>query len=90
MPDDPIVITSDAEKWRLVCRADELHGADEAHTNWFPIDGKFRCWSCAQARQAHPEIDPEYDQLRDRRTGRLVSRDDIVLAIERGKSATGV
>ena len=87
MEDRPIRITSIAEKWRLECPNGEI---GEGHTNWFPIDGVFRCEGCVEQRRTDPTVDPQYTHLRDKKTGELVAREDIVLAIDRQPSATGV
>lgn len=85
-----LTIGSAAEKWRLRCLADERYGLAEGHSNWFPIDGVFRCRSCAEQARTNPQVDPEYEVLKDTRTGGYVSRHEIVLAIERQPTATGV
>lgn len=75
-----VTIDSAVEKWRYRCLAPDRYGLAEGHTNWFPIDGVFRCRSCAEQARTDPAVDPEYAFLRDTRTGELVARDDIRLA----------
>lgn len=76
----PHRITRQREKWRYECLISDTVG--ESHTNWFPINGHFRCRSCADLRATgHEGVEPEYHQLRDKSTGELVSRGEIVLEI---------
>lgn len=72
MSDGSIRISSTVQKWRYRC--------PEGHTNWFPIDGKFRCRSCAKNRNAGADVDPEFEHLHDQETGEQLSRADVVLA----------
>jgi hypothetical protein len=85
-----ITIGSPAEKWRLRCLADERYDLAEGHTTWFPIDGVFRCRSCAEQARTDPDVDPQYDVLKDTRSEQYVARRDVVLAVERQPRATGV
>ena len=80
MQKQKFTIASQAEKWRFECRHGEEPG--EGHTTWFPINGHFRCRACADLRRTRPEITPEYDYLRDKITGELVSREQVVLATD--------
>lgn len=89
MPDE-IHITATHEKWRFRCLAPERYGAMDGHTNWFPIDGVFRCAQCAEEARTNPEVDPEYDQLFDKRSEQLVSREAIDLDVSAKPSPTGV
>lgn len=84
------IITADHQKWRYRCLADDRYGLDEGHSNWFPINGVFRCWSCAQQARTNPEIDPEYAALRDTRTGELVKRHEIILDTQPDPTTTRV
>lgn len=74
-------ITSQHEKWRFWC------DPDRQHTNWFPIDGKFRCAECAKQRNTNPSVDPEVEQLYDQVTETYVSREQIKLDINPRPSA---
>lgn len=87
---DTIRITAAHEKWRFECLATDRYGAREGHTNWFPIDGKFRCIGCSEAARNDPEINPEYERLRDKKTGEIVERDEIELAIGPSPTPTRV
>lgn len=71
-----ITIRSPHEKWRLVC--------DEGHTNWFPIDGHFRCQQCARLRLHDPEVDAEKWTLWDKKEERHVTREQVELKIGDG------
>lgn len=75
-------ITRQREKWRFECLVTDELG--DGHTNWFPINGHFRCRGCSDLRANGVAVEPEYDQLRDKVTGDLVSRGEIVLEIQRG------
>jgi len=87
----PITIASQAEKWRLRCLANERYpDVDEGHANWFPIDGIFRCKTCAKQARTDPRVDPEYEVLMDTSTGEYLARHDVVLAVERQPAPTGV
>lgn len=78
-------ISTIAEKWRLECPNGDV---GEGHTNWFPIDGVFRCQGCAELARHDPERQTEYPSLRDKKTGRLVEREQVVLATgTRGRAA---
>lgn len=80
-------ITTLVEKWRFECPRGERAG--DGHTNWFPIDGVFRCKGCAELRNAGEDVEPETAKLRDKKTGRLVEREEIELDVQRGRRATG-
>lgn len=82
----PIQIETIAQKWRFECPNGDV---GEGHTNWFPIDGVFRCHGCSDLRVHDPTIEPEYEFLRDKKTGRLVSREELELKIERGPAKAG-
>jgi hypothetical protein len=71
------VIQSKASKWRYRC--------PQEHTNWYPIDGKFRCRTCASDR----DRDPEYRALVDTKTDERVPREEIELDVHRGGQVHG-
>lgn len=79
-------ISSIVEKWRFECLYADCTG--DSHTNWFPINGHFRCRTCAEFRNADPGVEAEYDKLRDKRTGELVQREDIILETRKGVART--
>lgn len=60
-----------AKKWRYAC--------PEGHTNWYPINGHFRCRSCAKHAEAGADVDPEFHELHDKQTGAALDRDQIRL-----------
>lgn len=64
----PHRITTLVEKWRFECPRGSEPG--DGHTNWFPIDGVFRCKGCAELRNAGEDVEPETARLRDKKTGR--------------------
>ena len=77
MPREEHKITSHPEKWRYGCPT------PREHTNWFPINGHFRCHGCAELRAAGEDsIEPEFDELRDKKTGELIPRSEISLAVD--------
>lgn len=81
-------ITRYREKWRFECLISSTVG--DSHTNWFPINGHFRCRTCADLRAAgHRDVSPEYNQLRDKTTGELVGRGEIMLDIQQGPAVEG-
>lgn len=80
--DGRVTIDSAVEKWRYRCLAPDRYDLPEGHTNWFPIDGVFRCRSCAEQARTDPAVDPEYAHLRDMRTGELVAREEIRLTAD--------
>ncbi|MFB6299102.1 MAG: hypothetical protein ABEH65_02460, partial [Halobacteriales archaeon] len=67
-------ISTIPKKWRFVC--------PKGHSNWFPIDGVFRCQTCAEQARLDPEIEPEFEQLKDQETGERVDREQIVLDVD--------
>lgn len=83
MPSNEHTITRPVEKWRYVCPT------PREHTNWFPINGHFRCKGCAELRNAGAsEVEPEHDHVRDQRTGELIPREEITLAIDSTQPAS--
>jgi len=86
MSEEMHVVTSTHEKWRYECPNGE---PGEGHTNWFPINGVFRCKGCSELRKKNPDIDPEYEELRDKKTGEIIPREQITLDIDRPKASSG-
>lgn len=60
--DDP---TGTGHKHRWECPA--------GHKSWERINAHVFCHACSQERHLNPEVDPEWDELRDTRTGELVA-----------------
>lgn len=82
MPQEDHVVTAPHEKWRYCCPT------RREHTNWFPINGHFRCKGCAELRAAgNASVEPEFDALRDKQTGGLVPREELTLAIGENQPA---
>nr|WP_226043550.1 hypothetical protein [Natrinema sp. DC36] len=57
------------DRWRYTC--------PQGHRSWEPTNFHFWCQQCS--RHLSDDVDPEFDELRDRRTGDLISREDIEL-----------
>jgi len=66
-----VTIDSKSLKWRFKCPS--------GHTSWSPTNHHFWCQSCARAHD--PDATPEFYELRDMKTGRKLSRDDVNLRI---------
>lgn len=62
-----VTIDLDAEldRWRYRC--------PNNHTSWSPVNGFVHCKACSDQHG----VDPVYDHLLDRKTGREVPRADI-------------
>lgn len=71
MPDDEVAATVNIEdrtdRWRFRC--------PRGHTTWEPTNHHFWCRSCANAT----DVDGSFDELRDRRDGRLLAREQVRL-----------
>lgn len=65
-----ITTPSDLDEDRLVCPL--------GHHNWERTNGAYTCNQCANWGGA----DPEFAELRDKRTGELVPRDAVTFADE--------
>lgn len=74
-----IVISSEREKWRLEC--------PEEHKNIRAWDGVFACTSCRRNRNAGEDTETVYEEVRDTKTGRMVSRADVRFQIDAGQPA---
>ncbi|WP_254544134.1 hypothetical protein [Halomarina pelagica] len=64
-----IRLEDETDRWRWVCPV--------GHRQWEPTNHHFWCASCA--RSWGEGVEPEFDELRDLATGRLVHRDEIRL-----------
>lgn len=42
------------------------------HSSWERVNSHIVCHACIQERHQNPEVDPEWHQLRDKKTGELV------------------
>ena len=70
-------LTDRTDRWRYICPRD--------HRSWEPIDGHFWCASCAQ----HPDHDGVWRELRDKKMGKMLARDEIRLLTEAGAYDAG-
>jgi hypothetical protein len=66
-----IEIETEADSYRLRCP--NGHQVTPTNNHWY-------CRQCAHAWD--DDIDPEYDEVLDKKTGRMVSRDDVDLDFE--------
>lgn len=80
-PKRTIDTDDDLDRWRFVC--------PNGHRTWEPTNYHFWCSSCAQAVQQDPEldVDPEFDQLHDKRTDELLERDEVEIEGYRATTA---
>ncbi|ADQ68468.1 hypothetical protein C499_08592 [Halogeometricum borinquense DSM 11551] len=69
-----IELEDDVDRWRYVC--------PRGHRDWEPTNNHFWCAACA--RTYHDDIDPEFQELRDRRDGEPLSRDEVRLMTPAG------
>ena len=59
-------LTDHTDRWRFTC--------PNGHRSWEPTNSHFWCRQCAN----HWDVDPEFYHLRDRKTGQLLAREQIV------------
>jgi len=45
-----------------------------------PTNYHFYCFACSR----HGDVDPDFDELRDRKTGQFLTREEVVLEVEGG------
>lgn len=57
------------DRWRYTC--------PWGHRSWEPTNCHFWCQQCA--RTLSDDVEPEFYELRDRKTGDLISREEIFL-----------
>jgi len=72
-----IHVTDRRDRWRYVCPRD--------HRSWEPVDGHFWCASCSK----HPDHDGVYYELKDKKTGDTLDREEIRLVTEAGPYDAG-
>ncbi|ELZ92981.1 hypothetical protein C440_12709 [Haloferax mucosum ATCC BAA-1512] len=60
------------DRWRYTC--------PRGHRTWEPTNHHFWCERCASAEN----VDGAFDQLRDKVTGELFARDEVLLLTETG------
>ncbi len=70
-----IHLEDDADRWRWVC--------PRGHRTWEPTNYHFWCAECAR-QMDHDKFSPEFDELRDKRTGETKTREEIRLITPAG------
>jgi hypothetical protein len=73
-----IQVTDEIDRWKWVC--------PRGHRQWEPTNHHFWCATCARAND--DEAEPEFDELRNKKTGETVHRDDLRL-LEDGRPTEG-
>lgn len=71
------VIDSSAAKWRFTC--------PNNHVSWDVTNNHFYCKKCSQ----HHDVDPEFWELRDKKTGVSLSRDEVELHVQTSSPGPG-
>jgi len=69
---ETVQIDDRMDRWRYVC--------PRGHRTWEPTNYHFWCQRCASIEG----VDPAFDQLHDRRDGRLLDRDEVRLLTPAG------
>lgn len=64
-----IQLADRSDRWRFVC--------PRGHRSWEPTNHHFWCQKCA--RNYGDDVDPEFDELHDRKTDEMIPRDRLVL-----------
>lgn len=73
---DELVITTSAEKWRLICPYSKERAS--SHHDWVLWNCTFECRTCKGKRDAGElDVDPRYERLWDTKNEQWVSRDDL-------------
>lgn len=71
MPPTVVInLYDETDRWRWVC--------PNGHRSWEPVNGHFWCSECANA-WSQSDTDPEFRELRDKKTGETVPRERIQL-----------
>lgn len=63
-----IDLDDEADRWRFVC--------PRGHRDWEPTNYHFWCAACARALD---DVDPEFEELTDKKTGRSLEREEVLL-----------
>lgn len=74
-----IKLHDELDRWRYVC--------PRGHREWEPTNGHYWCAGCARAAAANDDVDPAFAELRDRKTGDLLARNEVTLETEVGPYA---
>ena len=69
-----IKLDDEADRWRYTCPV--------GHRSWEPVNGHFWCAQCAQNYE--DDVEPEFDQLHDRKTNALLDRGEVRLQTTAG------
>jgi len=72
MSETTVRIENEMDRWRFTC--------PRGHTRWEPTNHHFWCASCARVET----IEASFDELRDRKTGRLYERESVRLLTAAG------
>lgn len=70
-----IRLRSPADRWRYTC--------PKGHRSWEVTNNHFWCQQCATG---YANAEPEFDELRDRKTGALIPRDRLALTLRGGEA----
>jgi len=74
-----IQLADRTDRWRFVC--------PRGHRSWEPTNHHFWCQKCA--RNYSDDVDPEFHELHDRKTGETVPRDRLILRNDELQPAGG-
>jgi hypothetical protein len=69
---EPVKIQDRQDRWRFTC--------PRGHRTWEPTNHHFWCARCARAQ----DVDGVFHELRDRRDGRLLAREEVRLLTPAG------
>jgi hypothetical protein len=67
-----IELDDELDRWKWVC--------PRGHRDWEPTNRHFWCASCARSY----DVDPEFSELHNRKTGERLDRDDLILMTQAG------
>ncbi|WP_311170635.1 hypothetical protein [Halobellus ordinarius] len=68
-----IDLDDEADRWRYTC--------PRGHRDWTPSNYHFICSACARS---HDDVDPAFEDLRDKKTGRMLAREEVKLTTDVG------
>jgi hypothetical protein len=76
--DMSVTINTDdkTDRWQWVC--------PQGHRTWEPTNFHFWCAECAKSWAHNDDLNPEFHELRNKRTGETVTRKEIVLVTPAG------
>ncbi|MFC7128451.1 hypothetical protein ACFQI8_03455 [Haloferax chudinovii] len=69
-----IELENEIDRWQWRC--------PRGHTTWEPTNHHFWCSTCA--KMWGDDVEPEFELLRNEKTGEVVERDDVVLVTPAG------